>query len=180
MPAHLISKELDNLLFLDVINDFREHSKLISILISSITQQSPLISIYKAKKKLLLDNLNFQRINAEKNHFREKLVSVLNFGKFKTLKIGLVIFYLKKKLNEGKNGMNFSSNIDYIEKLSSLLDSNKTQSNRENISGIPIERKNAKNETNVNSCSSTIKIEPLLMPKSKIFKVDSSIKKTQM
>jgi hypothetical protein len=46
MQTHLISEELDNLLFLDVINeDFREQSKLISILISSITQQSPLLEI---------------------------------------------------------------------------------------------------------------------------------------
>jgi hypothetical protein len=79
MQIHLISKELDNLLFLDVINeDFREQLKLISILISSITQQSPLLSIYKEKKKLLLDILNSQRLN-EKNLFREKLVSVFNF-----------------------------------------------------------------------------------------------------
>jgi hypothetical protein len=83
MQTHLISKELDNLLFLDVINeDFREQSKLISILISSITQQSPLLEIYKEKKKLLLDNLNSKRVN-EKNLFREKLVSVFNFGTLK-------------------------------------------------------------------------------------------------
>ena len=79
MHTHLISKEMDNLLFLDVINeDFREQSKVISILISSITQQSPLLSIYKEKKKLLLDTLNSQRLN-EKNLFRLKLVRVLNF-----------------------------------------------------------------------------------------------------
>jgi hypothetical protein len=76
MQSHLISKELDNLLFLDVINeDFREQSKLISILISSLTQQSPLLNIYEEKKKLLLDTLNSQRSN-EKSLFREKLVSV--------------------------------------------------------------------------------------------------------
>ncbi len=71
---------MDDLLFLDVINeDFREQSKLISILISSLIQQSPLLSIYEEKKKLLLDTLNSQRVNVEKNHFREKLVSVFNF-----------------------------------------------------------------------------------------------------
>ena len=76
MPTHLISEELDDLLFLDVINeDFREQSTLISILISSITQQSPLLEIYKEKKKLLLDTLNSQRVNLEKNLFREKFVS---------------------------------------------------------------------------------------------------------
>jgi hypothetical protein len=76
MQSYLISKELDNLLFLDVINeDFQEQSKLISILISSLIQQSPLLTIYEEKKKLLLDTLNYQRVN-EKNLFREKLVSV--------------------------------------------------------------------------------------------------------
>ncbi len=75
MSTHLLSKELDDLLFLDVINeDFREQSKLISILISSLIQQSPLLNIHKEKKKLLLDTLNSQRAN-EKNRFREKLVS---------------------------------------------------------------------------------------------------------
>ncbi len=84
MQTHLISKEMDNLLFLDVINeDFREQSKLISILISSLTQQSPLLNIYEEKKKLLLDTLNSQREN-EKNLFREKLVSVFSiFGSWK-------------------------------------------------------------------------------------------------
>ncbi len=75
---YLISKEMDNLLFLDVINeDFKEQSKLISILISSFNQQSPLLDIYEEKKKLLLDTLNSQRGN-EKNLFRDKLVSVFN------------------------------------------------------------------------------------------------------
>jgi hypothetical protein len=77
MQTHLISQELDNLLFLDVLNeDFREQSKLISILILSLIQQSPLLNIYKEKKKLLLDTLNTQRAN-EKSIFREILVSVL-------------------------------------------------------------------------------------------------------
>jgi hypothetical protein len=77
MQIHLISKEMDDLLFLDFINeDFREQSKLISILISSLIQQSPLLDIYKEKKKLLLDTINSQRSNVEKNLFREKLVSL--------------------------------------------------------------------------------------------------------
>ncbi len=82
MQTHLLSEDLDDLLFLDVINeDFREQSKLISILISSLIQQSPLLDIYKEKKKLLLDTLNPQRVN-EKNLFRDKLVSVIfNFYK---------------------------------------------------------------------------------------------------
>jgi hypothetical protein len=86
MQTHLISKELDNLLFLDVINeDFREQSKLISILISSITQQSPLLNIYEEKKKLLLDTLNSQKLN-EKNLLRGKFVSVFNLLEFLILK----------------------------------------------------------------------------------------------
>ncbi len=76
MQSYLISKEMDDLLFLDVINeDFREQSKLISILISSLIQQSPHLNIYKEKKKLLLDTLNSQRANVEKSLCREKLVS---------------------------------------------------------------------------------------------------------
>jgi hypothetical protein len=79
MQSYLISKDLDDLLVLDVINeDFREQSKLISILISSIALQSPLLNIYKEKKKLLLDTLNSQGVN-EKNRFREKLVSLFKF-----------------------------------------------------------------------------------------------------
>ena len=75
MQSYLMSKEMDDLLFLDVINeDFQEQSKLISILILSLTQQSPLLNIYKEKKKLILDTLNSQRAN-EKSLFREKLVS---------------------------------------------------------------------------------------------------------
>jgi hypothetical protein len=86
MQAYLISQDLDNLLFLDVINeDFREQSKLISILISSITQQSPLLNIYEEKKKLLLDTLNSQKLN-EKNLLRGKFVSVFNLLEFLILK----------------------------------------------------------------------------------------------
>ena len=92
MQTHIISKELDNLLFLDVINeDFQEQSKQISILISSLTQPSPLLSIYKEKKKLLLDIFNSQRVN-EKNLFRDKLVSVFNCNlNGKKFKVGKVI-----------------------------------------------------------------------------------------
>ncbi len=67
MQNYLISKYLDNLLFLDVINeDFQEQSKLISILISSLIQQSPLLNIYEERKKLLLDTLNSQSLNEKK------------------------------------------------------------------------------------------------------------------
>ena len=75
MQTYLISKEMDDLLFLDVINeDFQEQSKLISILISSLNKQSPLLDIYEEKKKLVLDTLNSQRAN-EKNSFKGKLAS---------------------------------------------------------------------------------------------------------
>ncbi len=81
MQSYLISKEMDNLLFLDVINeDFREQSKLISILISSLNKQSPLLNIYEEKKKLLLDTLNSQRVNL----IGDKLVSSFNFCNFET------------------------------------------------------------------------------------------------
>ena len=99
MPTYLISKEMDNLLFLDVINeDFQEQSKLISILISSLTQQSPLLNIYEEKKKLLLDTLNSQRLNAEKNLFRDKLVSDLIFEMFEieTSSIFFIYFMFNK------------------------------------------------------------------------------------
>ena len=74
MPTYLISKEMDDLLFLDVINeDFREQSKLISILISSLIQQSPLLNIYEEKKKLLLDTLNSSQQENEKNFFKREI-----------------------------------------------------------------------------------------------------------
>jgi hypothetical protein len=76
MQTHLISKDLDNLLFLDVVNEgFREQSKLISILISSITQNSPHLKCYEEKKLLFLDTLNSHRLNG-KNSFSEKLVGL--------------------------------------------------------------------------------------------------------
>jgi hypothetical protein len=59
-----------------------------------------------------------------------------------------------------------------IDKLSTLLDANQTHLNVEKRNEISIER-----ETNVNSCSSTIKIEPLFIPKSNRLKVYSSTKK---
>ncbi len=65
-----------------------------------------------------------------------------------------------------------------IEKLSALL--NETQLNVSITSEISIERGNAINEASENNpCSSTIKVNPLLMLKSKRFKVNSSIKKNK-
>jgi uncharacterized Zn-finger protein len=62
-----------------------------------------------------------------------------------------------------------------IEKLSTLLDANKTPLNVANTSEISIQRENALNEaSDNNSCSSTIKVEPLLMSESKRSKVNSS------
>ncbi len=62
--------------------------------------------------------------------------------------------------------------------LSSLLDANESHLNVTNLSEIPIEHEISLNETSDNnSCSSTIKDEPLLKPKSKKFKVASSNRK---
>ena len=64
-----------------------------------------------------------------------------------------------------------------IEKLSSLLDENETQLNMANKIQISIEHDNAINDTSDNSCSSTTQLQPLLIPKSKRYKVNSSIRK---
>jgi len=62
-----------------------------------------------------------------------------------------------------------------IEKLSTLLVANESHQNVENINEIPIELENGINETNDdNSCSSTIKVNPVLITKSKRFKSNSS------
>jgi uncharacterized Zn-finger protein len=103
------------------------------------------------------------------------------------------LFFISKycqKLNGGKNGIDFSSNIDNakksmakvfdnrIKKLSSLLDLNETQFNLSNINKITIERQNVINDTSDdNSCLSTNKFEPILIQKLKRFKKNSSIKK---
>ncbi len=94
------------------------------------------------------------------------------------------------KLNKGINAIDFSSNIDHakkslakvmdhrIEKLSTLLDANETQSHAGNLSGILIDRESPTSEASGNSsCSSSIKVESLIMPKSNKFKVNSSIRK---
>jgi uncharacterized Zn-finger protein len=185
METHLISKEMDDLLFLDVINeDFQEQSNLISILISSIIQQSPLLNIYKEKKKLLLDTLNSSQQENEKNFFKREISKFLIFTKFESFEYLLSDLFFSKnvqKINEGKNGIDFSSNIDNaqkslakvmnhrIEKLTTLLDANETQPNVSNRLEIPIKCDN--------SCSSIIKVNPVLMSKSLRFKVNSSIRK---
>ena len=65
-----------------------------------------------------------------------------------------------------------------IEKLSSLLDVKETQLNVTNVNEISIELENQTNEANYdNSCSPTIQDNPLLIQKSKRFKVNSSISK---
>jgi uncharacterized Zn-finger protein len=118
----------------------------------------------------------------------------LIFWKFETLKIALLIFFFYKcqKLNEGKKGLDFSSNIDYakksmtkvmnhrIERLSSLLDSKQTQLNVTNINEISIESPNVINEAyENNSCSSIVKTNQLFLPKSKRPKVNSPTKEHQ-
>ncbi len=159
---------MDDLLFLDVINeDFREQSKLISILISSLIQQSPLLNIYEEKKKLLLECLDSQRLN-EKNLFRDKLVSVFVFCKvWFQLKI---IFNFRKfqKVNDGIYFIDFSSNIHNIHikrftvlrnhlqkwwiivlRLATLLDENESQLNVTNTNEISIGSLSAINEIHV-------------------------------
>ncbi len=111
-----------------------------------------------------------------------------NFWWFEISNILIEIFF--KKLNEGKNGIDFSSNIDNakksmvkvmnhrIERLSTLLGAADTQSNVTNLNEISIERQNQTNEvSDNNSCSSAIQDNPLLMPLSNRFKVNSSIRK---
>jgi uncharacterized Zn-finger protein len=116
----------------------------------------------------------------------------LIFWKFEISKIALLIFVFSKhfKLIEGKNEFDFSSNIEHakksmakvmnhrIEKLSTMLDEYETQLNVSNKSPLSIECENEINESSDNSsCSSTINVEPLLLSKSKRFKVNSSIRK---
>jgi len=77
MENFLISNELDDLLFLEIVNeDLREQSKILSILISSIKQTSPLLQIYEEKKEILVNVLKHRTPN-DKSHriLKEKLVS---------------------------------------------------------------------------------------------------------
>jgi uncharacterized Zn-finger protein len=65
-----------------------------------------------------------------------------------------------------------------IERLSTLLDSNKTQLNVTKRNEISIEREYTINETSeTNPCSSTIKVNPLLITKSKRLQVKLSCRK---
>jgi hypothetical protein len=61
-----------------------------------------------------------------------------------------------------------------LEKLSSLLNAKETQLNVENINVITIVENEASDE---NACSSTIKVEPLLIQQSKISKIKATIRK---
>ena len=58
-----------------------------------------------------------------------------------------------------------------IEKLSSLLDADETHQNVANINEISIVANEAGDE---NACSSTIKVKPLLIQKSKRFKIKAT------
>ena len=67
-----------------------------------------------------------------------------------------------------------------IEKLSTLLDENETQSNVPNSNEITIKRENVLNGLNGisdNRGCTAIKVEPLIMPKSKRLQINSSIRK---
>jgi hypothetical protein len=57
------------------------------------------------------------------------------------------------------------------------LDAADTQTNVTNLNEISIERENGINEASDNSCSSTIKVNPLSIQKSNRFKINSSNKK---
>ena len=84
--------------------------------------------------------------------------------------------------------MNFASNIDSaqkslaklmnhrIEKLSTLLHANETLLNLDNMAEITIENENETRDDN--SCSSTFKVNSLLMSHSKRSKANSSIKES--
>jgi len=87
MKTHfLISRELDDLLFLEIVNDdLREQSRMLSMLILSIKQTSPLAQIYEEKKKILMDVLKSTRTSNDKTCaiLKEKLVCyVLKFTYF--------------------------------------------------------------------------------------------------
>jgi uncharacterized Zn-finger protein len=87
-----------------------------------------------------------------------------------------------------KKGLDFASNLDFakksmtkvmnhrLDKLTALLDANETESNLTNRNEISIQREITINESS-KPCSFTIKDNPLLIPKSKSFKVNSSCKK---
>jgi hypothetical protein len=77
MEYFLISKEQDNLLFLDIINDdLREQLDILSLLISSVKEKLPLVEKYEEKKKILMELLKSLTFN-DKRHWilKEKLVS---------------------------------------------------------------------------------------------------------
>ena len=78
MEKHLISKELDDLLLLEVLNeDLREQTKLLSLLISSIKETSPRLSVYEQKKKHLMDLVKSEQMShANLNKIKEKLVKI--------------------------------------------------------------------------------------------------------
>jgi uncharacterized Zn-finger protein len=116
---------------------------------------------------------------------------IFNLWEFETETSKSNFYFIKcQKLNKSKNGFDFSSNINNarkslakvmnhrIEKLSSFVDANQPQSNVTNLIEISNEHEISLNEaSDNNSCSSTIKVEPLSMQISKRFKSNSSIKK---
>jgi hypothetical protein len=93
-------------------------------------------------------------------------------------------FKNEKKLDYGKNGIDFSSNIDFakrslakvlhnrIGKLSTFLDTNDTQLHVETISKITIKRVDTMNEASEKSCSSSF-----MLHNSNKFAIDPSINK---
>ena len=77
MEKFLISRELDDLLFLEIVNDdLREQLDILSLLISSVKEKLPLVEKYEEKKKILMELLKSLTFN-DKRHWilKEKLVS---------------------------------------------------------------------------------------------------------
>ena len=76
----LISKELDRLLFLEIINDdLREQSNILSMLISSIKETSPLVEIYEEKKQILLELFKVTNIKQQELYDSKREIDKLLF-----------------------------------------------------------------------------------------------------
>ena len=76
----LIIKELDRLLFLEIINDdLREQSNILSMLISSIKETSPLVEIYEEKKQILLELFKVTNIKQQELYDSKREIDKLLF-----------------------------------------------------------------------------------------------------
>ena len=79
MSDTILSRELDDLMLLQIINEeIREQSAILAILISSIKQSSPLLPNYEEKTHILREIIKSTKFEFEEENFiflREKLVS---------------------------------------------------------------------------------------------------------